>query len=180
MAPGTFAMWWLGCTGIWVKSEGGTNISIDFWCGSGKKTHANPWMDPQHQMSRMCGGKKLQPNLRVAPFVLDPFAIKNVDAILATHDHNDHMDVNVAASVLKNCKNTVPFVGPQQICVNGWNGACRRTAGVVVKPGDTVKVGDIEILALESLTAPRSSRSRRRAISAGKCRRIWTTRLSTT
>lgn len=21
VAPGTFAMWWLGCTGIWVKSE---------------------------------------------------------------------------------------------------------------------------------------------------------------
>ena len=20
--PGTFSMWWLGCTGIWVKSEG--------------------------------------------------------------------------------------------------------------------------------------------------------------
>ena len=97
VAPGTFAMWWLGCTGVWVKSEGGTNISIDFWCGSGKKTHANPWMDPQHQMSRMCGGKKLQPNLRVAPFVLDPFAIKNIDAVLATHDHNavsyTHLDV---------------------------------------------------------------------------------------
>jgi L-ascorbate 6-phosphate lactonase len=23
VAPGTFAMWWLGCTGIWLKSEGG-------------------------------------------------------------------------------------------------------------------------------------------------------------
>ena len=33
---GTFAMWWLGCTGIWVKSEGNTNIVIDFWCGTGK------------------------------------------------------------------------------------------------------------------------------------------------
>ncbi len=21
VAPGTFAMWWLGCTGIWLKSE---------------------------------------------------------------------------------------------------------------------------------------------------------------
>lgn len=150
VAPGTFAMWWLGCTGVWVKSEGGTNISIDFWCGSGKKTHANPWMDPQHQMSRMCGGKKLQPNLRVAPFVLDPFGIKNVDAILATHDHNDHMDVNVAASVLKNCKNTVPFVGPQA-CVDKWvEWGVPADRCVVVKPGDTVKVGDIEILALES------------------------------
>ena len=59
-------------------------------------------------MARMCGGKKLQPNLRVAPFVLDPFAIKEVDAIISTYDH---IDVNVAA-VLKNCSNNVPFIGP--------------------------------------------------------------------
>ena len=59
----------------------------------------------------MCWGKKLQPNLRVVPFVLDPFAIKEVDAIISTHDHNDHIDVNVAA-VLKNCSNNVPFIGP--------------------------------------------------------------------
>ena len=52
--------------------------------------------------------KKLQPNLRVAPFVLDPFAIKEVDAIISTYDH---IDVNVAA-VLKNCSNNVPFIGP--------------------------------------------------------------------
>lgn len=32
-------MWWLGCTGIWLKSEGNTNICIDFWYGSGKKIH---------------------------------------------------------------------------------------------------------------------------------------------
>ena len=62
--------------------------------------------------------KKLQPNLRVAPFVLDPFAIKEVDAIISTHDHNDHIDVNVAA-VLKNCSNNVPFIGPQA-CVDKW------------------------------------------------------------
>ena len=31
VAPGTFAMWWLGCTGIWLKSEGGTNVCVDFW-----------------------------------------------------------------------------------------------------------------------------------------------------
>ena len=46
--PGTFSMWWLGCTGIWVKSEGGTNICVDFWCGSGKKTKKNPYINPEH------------------------------------------------------------------------------------------------------------------------------------
>lgn len=34
VAPGTFAMWWLGCTGIWLKSEGSTNVCVDFWCGT--------------------------------------------------------------------------------------------------------------------------------------------------
>lgn len=29
VAPGTFAMWWLGCTGIWLKSKAGlTSASI--------------------------------------------------------------------------------------------------------------------------------------------------------
>ena len=32
----TFSMWWLGCTGIWLKSHEGTNILCDLWCGTGK------------------------------------------------------------------------------------------------------------------------------------------------
>ncbi len=36
---GTFAMWWLGCTGIWIKTEKQTNIVADYWCGSGKRSH---------------------------------------------------------------------------------------------------------------------------------------------
>ena len=50
--PGSFAMWWLGCTGIWIKSEGSANICIDFWCGSGKRTKTKPFMDAHHQMAR--------------------------------------------------------------------------------------------------------------------------------
>ncbi|WP_423229442.1 hypothetical protein [Staphylococcus pseudintermedius] len=34
----TFAMWWLGCTGIWLKSHENTNILCDMWCGTGKRT----------------------------------------------------------------------------------------------------------------------------------------------
>lgn len=72
VAHGTFAMWWLGCTGIWLKSEGGANICVDFWCGTGKQSHGNPLMKKGHQMQRMAGVEKLQPNLRTTPFVLDP------------------------------------------------------------------------------------------------------------
>jgi L-ascorbate 6-phosphate lactonase len=57
VAPGTFAMWWLGCTGIWLKSEGGANICVDFWCGTGKQSHGNPLMKKGHQMQRMAGVK---------------------------------------------------------------------------------------------------------------------------
>lgn len=148
--PGTFSMWWLGCTGLWVKTEKNTNICVDFWVGSGKRTQKNPFIDPKHQMARMCGCKNLQPNLRMTPFVLDPFAIKEIDAVLSTHDHNDHIDVNVAAAVLKNCKSDVPFIGPQS-CIDKWQEwGVPADRCITVKPGDTVKVGDIEILALES------------------------------
>ncbi len=150
VTPGTFAMWWLGCTGIWVKSEGAANLVIDFWVGSGKRTKSNPLMTPHHQMQRMAGVKKLQPNLRVSPFVLDPFAVKNLDAVLATHDHGDHIDINVAAAVLKNCDPDVPFIGPAA-CVELWKSwgvpadRCRA-----VRPGDTIRIKDIEIVVLDS------------------------------
>lgn len=161
VAPGTFAMWWLGCTGIWVKSEGDANICIDFWCGSGKRTKAKPLMDPHHQMARMTGCKKLQPNLRVAPFVLDPFGIKKIDAVVSTHDHNDHIDANVAAAILKNCDSSVPFVGPKA-CVDLWmSWGVPKERCITVKPGDVIKFKDTELIALESfdrtalITAPK-------------------------
>ena len=39
--PGNVAMWWLGCTGIWMKTPEDTNITIDLWCGNGKRTHGD-------------------------------------------------------------------------------------------------------------------------------------------
>lgn len=159
--PGTFAMWWLGCTGIWLKSEGNTNIAVDFWVGSGKRTKSNPMMTSQHQMQRMAGVQKLQPNRRNSVFVLDPFAIREIDAVLSTHNHGDHIDVNVAAAVLQNCDDSVPFIGPQA-CVDLWTGwGVPKERCIVMRPGKSVKVGDIEILALESfdrtclVTAPK-------------------------
>lgn len=158
--PGSFAMWWLGCTGIWLKSQGGANISVDFWVGTGKKSMKNPNMTPGHQMQRMAGVQKLQLNLRNAIFPLDPFAIRQIDAVLSTHNHNDHIDANVAAAVMKNCPADVPFIGPEA-CVELWTSwgvpaeRCRT-----VKPGDRVKIKDVEIIVLESfdrtaqITAP--------------------------
>lgn len=82
VAEGTFAMWWLGCTGIWLKSHENTNILCDLWCGSGKRTHGSGKMAQGHQMMRMSGCLNVQPNLRTQPFVIDPFAMKTVDALV--------------------------------------------------------------------------------------------------
>lgn len=161
VAPGTFAMWWLGCTGIWVKSEGGANIAIDFWVGTGKRSHQNMLMAAGHQMQRMTGARKLQLNLRNIPCVLDPFAIREIDAVVATHDHGDHIDANVAAAVMQNCAAPVPFVGPQA-CVEQWvRWGVPEERCICVRPGDVVKIKDIELVVLESfdrtelVTAPK-------------------------
>ncbi|GAA0182558.1 L-ascorbate 6-phosphate lactonase [Clostridium sediminicola] len=158
---GTFSMWWLGCTGIWVKSEGNANIVIDFWTKSGKRTKKNKLMKEQHQHQRMIGCVALQPNLRNVPCVLDPFEIRTADAILSTHDHGDHIDPYVAAAILQNCDSSVPFIGPEA-CVKLWmSWGVPEERCIVVKPGDVVKIKDTEIVALDSfdrtelVTAPK-------------------------
>ena len=148
--PGTFAMWWLACTGLWVKSEGGANILSDLWVGAGKRTKKVANMEPGHQMMRMAGVKNLQPNLRVSPFVIDPFAIRTADAVLATHTHTDHIDVNVAAAVLANCAETVPFIGPKSATDlwQKWGVPADRCK--TVRPGDTVTIKDTDIHIVDS------------------------------
>lgn len=149
VAEGTFAMWWLGCTGIWLKSHENTNILCDLWCGSGKRTHGSGKMAQGHQMMRMSGCLNVQPNLRTQPFVIDPFAMKTVDALVVTHIHSDHLDVNTAGAVLQNCPDAT-FVGPQAVVDTWlkWGVPAERT--IVVKPGDRVTIKDIEIVALEA------------------------------
>lgn len=121
-------MWWLGCTGTWFKTPGGANVSVDLWCGNGKRTHGDGKMKVGHQMANMCGCRTMQPNLRNVPFVIDPFAFKQVDAVLATHYHQDHMSAEWAAHVLQSGMMTtdengreipVPFIGPQK-SVDTW------------------------------------------------------------
>lgn len=150
VAPGTFAMWWIGCTGLWIKSEGQTNIAIDLWFGNGKRTQKNKHMEPFHQMRNMTGGVLTQPNLRAAPIVYDPFAVTTVDAVLSTHYHNDHIDPFFAAAVLKQVDGDVPFIGPLKSVEKWLSYGVPESRCRIVKPGDVIKVKDIEIIVLDS------------------------------
>ena len=115
VAPGNVAMWWLGCTGVWFKTPADTNITIDLWCGNGKRTHGDGKMKVGHQMANMCGARMMQPNLRAIPFVIDPFEIKKVDAVLATHYHQDHMSAEYASHVIKSGMTTVDENGKERV-----------------------------------------------------------------
>ncbi len=147
---GNVAMWWLGCTGIWLKSEGGCNLSVDFWAGNGKRTHKNKYMAKGHQMANMCGGRLLQPNLRAIPHVLDPFAVTKIDAVLATHYHQDHMDPYLAAHVLHDLDGDIPFIGPKKAVETWQSWGVPAERCVTVKPGDVIRIKDVEILAMDS------------------------------
>ncbi len=117
--PGTFAMWWLGCTGIWVKSEGGTNISIDMFAGNAKVSHYK-WAE-NHKGEN--------------------FKLRSIDAFVVTHDHADHMDPYSTAGALS--KPGIPFIGPKFSAEKWKKWGVPEDRIIQVKPGDAVKIGDI-------------------------------------
>lgn len=142
-----------------MKTPSDTNISIDLWTGNGKRTHGNGKMAPGHQMANMAGCRNMQPNLRNVPFVFDPFGFKKVDAVLATHYHQDHMSPEFAAHVIQSGMTTtdengneipVPFIGPQKSADLWMKWGVPEDRIIVVKPGDKIKIKDIEIEALDS------------------------------
>lgn len=157
--PKTVAMWWLGCVGIWVKTPGGTQIAIDAWTGSGKRTHGSGAMTPGHLFANMCGSRMQQPNLRAAPVVFDPFAVNRIDAVLATHSHSDHMSPELASRVVRESMTApnaggklspVPFIGPRKSVEKWLEWGVPRENCRIVKPGDELQVGDVHIVVLDS------------------------------
>ncbi|MBR3310827.1 MAG: L-ascorbate 6-phosphate lactonase [Solobacterium sp.] len=179
---GSVGMWWLGCTGIWFKTPGGANITIDLWAGNGKRTHGDGLMKPGHQMANMSGVRKMQPNLRAVPFVIDPFAVKHVDAVLATHYHQDHMSAEFAAHVIQSGMTTtnekgeeipVPFIGPEKSVEYWLKWGVPAERCITVKPGDVIKIKDLEIVALDSFDrtciVTTDSQGTDREDLAGKC-----------
>lgn len=147
---GNVAMWWIGCTGIWFKTDQDTNIAVDLWFGNGKRTQKVKNMAEYHQMRNMTGGVMTQPNRRAAPIVYDPFAVKSVDAVLSTHYHNDHIDPFFAAAVINNCDEDVPFIGPLESVKKWLSYGVPKERCKVVKPGDIVKIKDVEIVVVDS------------------------------
>ena len=142
----TFALWWLGGASWWMKSAGGASICIDQYSASGGCLGYND-MSKYSGVVRMTGAQKMC-WIRCVPHVLDPWAIKECDAFLSTHIHTDHCDFYTIKALLQNTK--CKFVGPPRCADIFERWKVPKDRAVIVKPGDVVKVKDVEVHAVES------------------------------
>jgi L-ascorbate 6-phosphate lactonase len=148
--PGKFCMWWLCCTGLWVKTPGEADLTVDFWAQRGMAAKKSPPYEEikDTQLVRMTGSRVRCPFIRVSPQVIDPFAVKKMDALLSTHIHRDHICQYVAAATLKNTE--AVFIGPK-LCGDIWaSWGVPEKRIIRMKPGDRHHVKDTEIIAMQS------------------------------
>jgi L-ascorbate 6-phosphate lactonase len=77
--PDRLAAWYLGCNGFILKSADGTTAFIDPYLGLG---------DPPR-------------TVRMIPVPFDPEDVESADAVLATHEHTDHVHGESQAPILE-------------------------------------------------------------------------------
>jgi L-ascorbate 6-phosphate lactonase len=79
-APEGVALWYLGCNGFVLKGSEGTTLYIDPYVGLG---------DPPR-------------TVRMIPVPFNPEDVREADAVLATHEHTDHVHGPSQAPILAN------------------------------------------------------------------------------
>jgi L-ascorbate 6-phosphate lactonase len=78
--PDGVDIWYLGCNGFTLKASDGTTLFVDPYCGAG---------DPPRP-------------IRMLPVPFDPADVQACDALLATHEHSDHVHGPTQAPILAN------------------------------------------------------------------------------
>ena len=117
--PAGVAIWYLGCNGFVCKGRSGTIIYIDPYVGLG---------DPPR-------------TVRMIPVPFDPTDVQKADAILATHEHTDHVHGPSQAPIL--ASTDARFVGPSDsISVALEDEAWPTNWDVSSSQFETVDVGD--------------------------------------
>jgi L-ascorbate 6-phosphate lactonase len=127
--PEGVALWYLGCNGFVLKSAAGATVFVDPYLNTG---------DPPR-------------TVRMIPVPFDPEDVASADAILATHEHSDHVDGPSQAPILAETGAT--FYGPpasvgvtrDEDWTERWDVALDQFATVAV--GDSLSLGDLEITA---------------------------------
>jgi len=126
--PDELSLWYLGCNGFVLRSPE-TTLYIDPYFADG---------DP--------------PNLvRMIPVPLDPVDATECDAVLATHEHIDHMHPP-SYDPLVNDLDADVYATAACYDAPDYEGAMRVPSGQkrVVEPGDTFEIGDLTVHAVEA------------------------------
>jgi L-ascorbate 6-phosphate lactonase len=128
--PAGLALWYLGCNGFVLKSSGGTTLFVDPYLGTG---------DPPR-------------TVRMIPVPFDPDDVTEADAVLATHEHTDHVHGPSQAPILAStgARFCAPDASIRTAREAGW------PADYDVSPeqfeqvdeGDTVRIGDLTVRVL--------------------------------
>jgi L-ascorbate 6-phosphate lactonase len=86
--PDGVALWYLGCNGFVLKGSNGTTLFVDPYLGTG---------DPPR-------------TIRMVPVPFSPDDVTEADAVLATHEHTDHVHGESQAPILETTG--APFIAP--------------------------------------------------------------------
>jgi L-ascorbate 6-phosphate lactonase len=125
--PNTVAFWYLGCNGAILKSSSGTTVFIDPYLGTG---------DPPR-------------TVRMIPVPFEPEDVEEADAVLATHEHTDHVHGPSQGPVLEGTD--AGFYGPgasvDVIHENDWRETYNIDPAQIerVTEGQAVRIGDLTI-----------------------------------
>ncbi|ELY42376.1 MBL fold metallo-hydrolase [Natronorubrum sulfidifaciens] len=126
--PDGVAVWYLGCNGFVLKGSDGTTIYIDPYLGLG---------DPPR-------------TVRMIPVPFDPEDVTEADAVLATHEHTDHVHGESQAPILESTGAT--FYAPDDSLTvaredEDWTGEwdVSDEQFAEVSEGDTVDIGEFTV-----------------------------------
>ncbi|MFA9504573.1 MBL fold metallo-hydrolase [Natrinema sp. H-ect1] len=126
--PDGVAIWYLGCNGFVLKGSEGTTVFIDPYLGLG---------DPPR-------------TIRMIPVPFDPADVAAADAVLATHEHTDHVHGASQAPILETTDAT--FYGPddsvavareEEAWTDDWDVSDEQLTEVA--EGDTLEIGEFTV-----------------------------------
>jgi L-ascorbate 6-phosphate lactonase len=126
-SPDGLAIWYLGCNGFGLKAADGTTVFVDPYLGTG---------DPPR-------------TVRMIPVPFDPADVEAADAVLATHEHSDHVHDESQAPILANTGATYwapeasMAVTQEEAWQTHWDLATDQFE--TVEPGRTFEVGSLTI-----------------------------------
>lgn len=133
----SFGLWMLGGPSWAYKSAGGATFLVDNYSGSS--------LNSEYHYCGVCrtSGAPYLTWLRTNPHVIDPWKMKTLDYVFATHHHQDHADFYTVSATLQttSCK----FVGPKNTCVLFRKWGVPEDRIIEVKPGDSFQCKDVTV-----------------------------------